>query len=101
LPQLAPLIAVGASPRGSLGLVRGARALALLRGRDYVVPADVADLALDVLAHRMVLSYEALADGVRAEDLIGQVLASTPQPTVAPSQHGDPRVGPAPHRTVA
>jgi MoxR-like ATPase len=87
VPDLAPLLAVGASPRGTLGLVRAARALALLRGRTYVVPADVADLAVDVLSHRLVLSYEALADGVSAEDLVRRVLAAMPQPTVAPSQH--------------
>ncbi|MGY2066080.1 AAA family ATPase [Blastococcus sp. SYSU DS0619] len=87
LPELERLIGVGASPRGSLGLVRAARALALLRGRDYVVPEDVADLAVDVLAHRLVLSYEALADGVTAEEVVGRVLATMPQPTVAPSQH--------------
>jgi MoxR-like ATPase len=92
LPELAPLITVGASPRGSLGLVRASRALALLRGREYVVPEDVADLAVDVLAHRLVLSYEAMADGVTAEDVVRRVLATMPQPTsVAPSQH----VGPA------
>jgi MoxR-like ATPase len=100
MPELAPLIAVGASPRGSLGLVRAARALALLRGREYVVPNDVADLAVEVLAHRMVLTYEAVADGVRAEDLIGKILATVPQPAVAPSQqHGEPQ--PSLTRTVA
>jgi MoxR-like ATPase len=87
LPELAPMITVGASPRGSLGLVRGSRALALLRGRDYVVPSDVSDLAIEVLAHRIVVSYEALADGVSAEDLITRVLATMPQPQVVPSQH--------------
>jgi MoxR-like ATPase len=87
LPELAPMITVGASPRGSLGLVRGSRALALLRGRDYVVPSDVADLAIEVLAHRIVVSYEALADGVSAEDLVTRVLAAMPQPQVVPSQH--------------
>ncbi|MGY1743459.1 AAA family ATPase [Blastococcus sp. SYSU D01050] len=88
LPELARLVAVGSSPRGSLGLVRAARALALLRGREYVVPEDVADLAVDVLAHRLVLSYEAVADGVTAEDVVRRVLATMPQPTtVAPSQH--------------
>jgi MoxR-like ATPase len=87
LPELERHIGVGASPRGSLGLVRAARALALLRGRDHVLPDDVADLAVDVLGHRLVLSYEALADGVTAEDLVGRILATMPQPTVAPSQH--------------
>ena len=99
LPELAPLITVGASPRGSLGLVRAARALSLLRGRDYVVPADVADLAVDVLAHRVVLSYEALADGVDAVDIVRKVLAAMPQPTVAPSQQYADETGR--HRTVA
>src|SRR3954466_9904823 len=60
-PELIPLIAHGASPRGSLGLVQGARALATLRGRGYVLPTDVADLAIDVLSHRLVLTHEALA----------------------------------------
>ncbi|WP_348519336.1 AAA family ATPase [Blastococcus sp. TF02-09] len=92
LPELGRLIAVGSSPRGSLGLVRAARALALLRGRDHVLPADVADLAVDVLAHRLVLSYEALADGVTADELVARVVATMPQPTVAPSQHSaEPR----------
>jgi MoxR-like ATPase len=98
LPDLERLIAVGASPRGTLGLVRAARALALLRGRTYVVPADVVDLAMDVLAHRLVLTYEALADGVTAEDVVGRVLATVPQPTVAPSQGS---ADGAPRRVVA
>jgi MoxR-like ATPase len=100
MPELGPLIAVGASPRGSLGLVRAARALALLRGRQYVVPGDIADLAVEVLSHRMVLSYEAVADGVRTEDLVRKILATVPQPAVAPSQHpGEVQAGLA--RTVA
>ena len=86
LPSLEPLLAHGASPRGSLGLVRGARALALLRGRDYVLPADVTDLAVDVLAHRLVLTYEALADEVPATRLVEQVVEAVAPPQVAPSQ---------------
>lgn len=77
----------GASPRGSLGLVRGARALALLRGRSYVMPEDVTDLAVDVLAHRLVLSYEALAEGVDGGAVVRQVLAAVAPPQVAPAQH--------------
>ena len=84
--ELAPLVAHGASPRGSLGLVAAARATALLRGRGYVLPADVADVAVDVLAHRIVLTYDALADGVPPRRLIEQVLAVTAQPSIAPSQ---------------
>ncbi|MDT7546251.1 MAG: MoxR-like ATPase [Actinomycetota bacterium] len=85
-PELAPLVAHGASPRGSLGLVQGSRALALLRGRDYVLPADVSDLATDVLSHRLVLTYEALADGVAAPSIVERVLQVVQPPQVAPSQ---------------
>ena len=88
LPQLRPLLAHGASPRGSLGLVQGAKALAVLRGRDYVLPVDVADLAVDVLAHRLVLTYEALADEVPASRVVEQVLEAVEPPQVAPSQAG-------------
>jgi MoxR-like ATPase len=90
LESLRPLIAHGASPRGSLGLVRGARALAVLRGRDYVLPSDVADLAVDVLAHRLVLTYEALADETPAERVVEQVLEAVEPPQIAPSQHRAP-----------
>jgi MoxR-like ATPase len=86
LPELAPLISYGASPRASLGLVGGARALALLRGRDYVLPVDVVDIGPDVLRHRLVLSYEALADNVAVDDLVKKVLDSVPAPRLAPSQ---------------
>ncbi len=87
LPALRPLLAHGASPRGSLGLVRAAKALAVLRGRDYVLPVDVGDLAIDVLAHRLVLTYEALADEVPATRLVQQVLETIDPPQVTPSQH--------------
>ncbi len=86
MPDLAPLIAYGASPRASLGLVAGARALALLRGRDYVLPVDVVDIGLEVMRHRLVLSYEALAEGVQVDDLIQRVLETVPAPRLAPSQ---------------
>jgi MoxR-like ATPase len=76
LPELEPLIQYGASPRASLGLVQAARALALLRGRTHVVHHDVSDLAADVLRHRLVLSYDALADGVRPEKLIERLLGA-------------------------
>jgi MoxR-like ATPase len=84
--DLASAIDYGASPRASLGLVAGGRALALLRGRDYVLPQDVVDVAPDVLRHRLVLSYEALADGVSVEDLLARILAAVPAPRLAPSQ---------------
>jgi MoxR-like ATPase len=87
--ELAPLIAHGASPRGSLGLVQGGRALAVLRGRDYVLPADITDLATDVLSHRLVLTYEALADGVAAPSIVERVLQVVLPPQIAPSQLQD------------
>ena len=90
LPDVAPLVAFGASPRGSLGLVAAARALALLRGRDYALPQDVFDCAPDVLRHRLVLSYEALADGVTAEGVLARILSTVPAPRVAPRQDAVP-----------
>jgi len=90
LAPLAPLIAHGASPRGSLGLVRAGRALALLRGRDYLLPDDVRDLAVDVLAHRLVLTYEALANEVPATRIVEHVLEAVDPPQIAPSQHRRP-----------
>jgi MoxR-like ATPase len=80
LHEEAPYITYGASPRASINLVLGARALAMTRGRDYVVPQDIAELAPDVLRHRLVLSYEALADHVTADALIDRVLQAVSQP---------------------
>jgi MoxR-like ATPase len=74
LPELASQIAFGASPRASIHLIEGARALALLRGRDYVLPEDVTELVPDVLRHRLVLSYQALAEGVTADALIATLV---------------------------
>ena len=74
LGDLERYLEYGASPRGPIGLVQSARALALLRGRRHAVAADVRDLASDVLRHRLVLSYEALSDGVTSDDLLRQVL---------------------------
>ena len=89
LPELVPLVVHGSSPRGSLGLVAAARATALLRGRTYALPADVADVAVDVLAHRLVLTYDAIADQVPARRLVERVLEVVVQPTIAPSQFSD------------
>lgn len=80
VPELAPVIEVGASPRATLGLVASARALALMRGRDYVLPEDVRDVALDVIPHRLVLSFDALADGVQAASVVERILAVVPPP---------------------
>ena len=86
LPELVGMLPFGVSPRATLGLVAAARALALLRGRSYVLPGDVADLAGDVLAHRMVLSIDALADGVDPRELVGRIVAAVRPPRVAAAQ---------------
>ena len=80
LPELARYITYGASPRASIHLIEGARALACMRGRGYVLPEDVSDLVADVFRHRLVLSYEALADGRAADDLIGAITRRLPPP---------------------
>ena len=80
LGELARYITFGASPRATIWLIEGARALAFLRGRDYVLPEDVADLVPDVLRHRLVLSYEALSDGQTADSLIARVMQSVALP---------------------
>jgi len=80
LEEIAPLIEFGASPRGPIGLVQAARVLALLRGRGHVVSADIRDLASDVLRHRIVLSYDALSEGVTTDDLLERVLTAVPEP---------------------
>ncbi|MBL8931742.1 MAG: MoxR family ATPase [Kineosporiaceae bacterium] len=80
--DLARYLTFGASPRASINLILAAKALAFLRGRDYVLPADVADLARDVLRHRIVLSYEALADGVSPDALLSPILHAVSPPEV-------------------
>jgi MoxR-like ATPase len=82
LDEMKRYLTYGASPRASIALVIGGRALAFLRGRDYVLPYDVSELAADVLRHRVVLSYEALADDVSADDIIARVLDAVPEPEV-------------------
>jgi MoxR-like ATPase len=73
----------GASPRATLGLVASARALALIRGRDFVLPHDVSDLAADVIAHRLVLTFDGLADGVDPRQVVEYVLSVIPAPQIA------------------
>ena len=80
LPQLVERIQAGASPRATLGLSRAAAANALLRGRDYATPQDVKDVAHDVLRHRILLTYEAEAEGVTADDIINDILSAIPVP---------------------
>ena len=74
----------GVSARGTLGLVAAARALALLRGRDYVLPHDMVDIAGDVLAHRLVLSFDAVAEGTDPRSVVRSILGAVPRPQVAP-----------------
>jgi MoxR-like ATPase len=88
LGDLARYVSFGASPRASINLIKAGKALAFLRGRRYVLPGDVRDLAPDVLRHRLVLSYEALADDVSTEDLLPPILRSVALPEVVA---GDPR----------
>ena len=83
LTDVAGWIAYGASPRASLGIIAASRALALIRGRDYVVPQDVLEIVPDVLRHRLVLSYDALADEVSPEDIITKILQTVGLPQVA------------------
>jgi MoxR-like ATPase len=80
LADLAKFLSFGVSPRAPIHLVEGARALASLRGRSYVLPQDVIDLVPDVFRHRLVLTYEALAEGIVADELIHRILRKIPAP---------------------
>ncbi|MGQ0752599.1 MAG: AAA family ATPase [Betaproteobacteria bacterium] len=80
LGELARYITFGGSPRATIGMIEGARALAFLRGRDYVLPEDVADIVPDVLRHRLALSYEALSAGQTADAVIARVMQAVPLP---------------------
>ena len=82
LDDVGDYIAFGASPRGPISLVSAGRALALIRGRDYVVPGDMEALARDAFRHRLVLSYRALAEEVSPDRLLDQVLAAVPMPQI-------------------
>ncbi len=80
LKDLARWISFGASPRATINLTEGSRALAMLRGRSYVLPEDMVDLVPDVLRHRIMLSYEALSEGVTGDALIEKIMAKVPPP---------------------
>jgi MoxR-like ATPase len=82
LSELARYVSFGASPRASINLILAAKALAFMRGRDYVLPSDARHLARDVLRHRIVLSYEGLADAVTPDDLLGRVLEQVMVPDI-------------------
>jgi len=80
LADIAKYLTFGASPRATIGLVEGARALAFMRGRNYALPEDMTGLVADVLRHRLVLSYEALAEGIDADAVIVRVMRKIPVP---------------------
>ena len=80
VPDVARYLQFGASPRAPIHLIEGSRALAYLRGRSYVLPEDVTDLVTDVFRHRIVLSYEALSDGISADQVMQRVMAQIPAP---------------------
>jgi MoxR-like ATPase len=86
LAEIAGHLALGASPRATLGLLAAARGYALLHGRRFVVPRDVFEVAPEVLRHRLLLTYDAIADGVRVDDVVSRVLTTVPPPRVAPHQ---------------
>ncbi|MBV9091784.1 MAG: MoxR family ATPase [Mycobacteriaceae bacterium] len=98
MPDVRAWVAYGASPRASLGIIAAARALALVRGRDYVVPQDVIEVMPDVLRHRLVLTYDALADEISPETVINRIMQTValPQVNAVPQQgHSVPPVVPA------
>ncbi len=82
LKELERFVQFGASPRASINLILTARALALVRGRRYALPQDVLDMALDVIRHRLVLTYEALAENVTSDDLLKRIIDRLPIPVV-------------------
>jgi len=92
LKELEHYITFGASPRASINLILTGRALAFVRGRKYALPQDVLDMALDVIRHRLVLSYEALSDNVSPDDLLAKILDRIPIPVVPLHEHTKVRV---------
>ncbi len=89
LPDLGKYLTFGASPRATIGLIEGAKALAMMRSRSYALPEDLADLVPDVLRHRLVLSYEALADGVTPDQIVSQIVQKVPKPDKPLAHHPD------------
>ena len=94
LPDLTSVIQIGCSPRATLGLVAAARALALIHGRDYVLPTDVQAVARDVMSHRLVLGFDAVADNIAPAQVIERIVAMVPPPT--PVWQSGPTAQPAP-----
>jgi len=88
--NLAPYISLGASPRGTLGLISAARAMAVLRGRRFVVPQDIFDVAPEVLRHRITLTYDALADGITTDHVLNEILSRVQAPQISPATNVAP-----------
>ena len=93
LGDLSRYILFGASPRASINMIVAGRALAFVRGRDYVLPQDVRDVALDVMRHRLVLSYEALSDNVQGDDILNRLMEAVPMPEAPLREYASARPG--------
>ncbi len=87
LRDMARYLLYGASPRASINLILTARALAVLRGRNYVLPEDVQEMVLDVMRHRLILSYEALSDNISSDMILARVMEQVPAPVLPLKQH--------------
>ncbi|MEY2554102.1 MAG: MoxR-like ATPase, partial [Ilumatobacteraceae bacterium] len=100
MSDLVPVIALGASPRATLALVRGAKSLALLRGRTYATPQEIFDLAPEVLRHRLILTYDALARDISIEHVLSRILSSVPTMWVSPKPNNAPHSSNGPQASV-
>jgi MoxR-like ATPase len=89
IEEATPYITYGASPRASINLILTARALAFIRGRDYVLAQDILDMTLDVLRHRVVLSFEAMSDGVTSDMILNRVMERIPAPVTPLHEHAN------------
>ena len=87
LKELSKFVMFGASPRAPIHLIEGARALAFLRGREYALPEDVTDMVPDVFRHRLVLSYDALAESLSPDELIRRIMRKVPAPEKPLEKH--------------
>jgi MoxR-like ATPase len=87
MPELRRYLTYGASPRASINLILTGRALAFVRGRPYVLPEDIGDMAADVMRHRLVLSYEALSDGITPDRILSTILGRVAPPVVPLRDH--------------
>lgn len=89
IPEIAKYITYGASPRASINLIMAGRALAFVRGRAYIIPQDIIDVALDVMRHRLVLSFEAISDNITADVVLQRVLDKIPAPAQPLQSHAN------------